>query len=100
MMPPAAHRDGSFSPEQKEYLQGFVAGIAASGVFVGTNATGLLTGNAVASTSPNLAAPAEEKIFNTPLTDLCKEERWKYDENPLDAWDRLLRHADENKTPD
>ncbi len=91
-----------FTAEQKEYLAGFMAGVSASGVFVGTTASGQLTASAAASATPNLAtpAPAEEKFFDTPLSDLCKEERWKYDENPLDAWDRLLRHADENKTPD
>lgn len=46
------------------------------------------------------AAPSEPTVHGTPLSDLCKEERWKYDEDPLDAWDRLLKHADENKTPD
>jgi ferredoxin-nitrite reductase len=90
----------AFTPEQKEYLAGFMAGVSASGVFVGTTATGQLTANAAASATPNLAAPVEEKIFHTPRSELCKEERWKYDENPLDAWDRLLRHADENTAPD
>src|SRR5205814_8288176 len=64
-------------------------------------AGGRLTVDAAASATGNLAAPATEMmVFQTPLSDLCKEERWKYDENPLDAWDRLLKHADENKTPD
>jgi ferredoxin-nitrite reductase len=102
--PPAATLpptpSGAFTPEQKEYLAGFMAGVSASGVFVGTNSLGQLTAAPTGAASPNLAAPAEEKIFNTPLADLCKEERWKYDENPLDAWDRLLKHADENKVPD
>src|SRR5882672_4456825 len=97
-LPPAP--SGAFTPEQKEYLAGFMAGVSASGVFVGTTAAGQLTASGAASASGNLATPAEEKVFNTPLSDLCKEERWKYDENPLDAWDRLLKHADENKAPD
>ena len=99
-----------FSPEQKEYLAGFMAGVSASGVlpFVGHTATGQLTSCPDLVEGRNLAAPAlsgvegpaEENFFNTPLSDLCKEERWKHDENPLDAWDRLLKHADENKPPD
>ena len=111
MIPPARSPEpaegsapsGAFTPEQKEYLAGFMAGVSASGVFVGTNASGQFTaspdsvGGAVPSPR-NLAAPAKERIFNTPLGDLCKEERWKYDENPLDAWDRLLKHADENNS--
>lgn len=80
-----------------------MAGIAASGGFVGMTAGGQLTATAETAVpgSGNLAAPpSEETFFGTPLGDLCKEERWKYDENPLDAWERLLRHADENKAPD
>ncbi len=91
-----------FTPEQKEYLQGFMAGVLASGAFpfVGTTATGQLTSAPGEPGATNLAAPAEPTVFGTPLGDLCKEERWKHDENPLDAWDRLLRHADENAFPD
>jgi ferredoxin-nitrite reductase len=79
-----------------------MAGVYASGAipFVGTNAVGQLTATPGAATSGNLAAPAEETVHGTPLGDLCKEERWKHDENPLDAWERLLKHADENKFPD
>ena len=96
-----------FSAEQKEYLAGFMAGLGAAGLapFVGQTSAGQLTATPAASATPNLAAPApapaaEPTVHGTPLSDLCKEERWKYDENPLDAWDRLLRHADENKVPD
>ena len=84
-----------------------MAGVAASGIFVGTTATGRLTADPGAAATPprNLAEPALSgvegaTVHGTPLGDLCKEERWKYDENPLDAWDRLLQHADENKFPD
>ena len=98
---PSAAPTGGFTTEQKEYLAGFVAGVSASGVFVGHTATGQLTSRPELAAGSNLAAPAgEEKVFQTPLADLCKEERWKYDEDPLDAWDRLLRHADENQAPD
>jgi len=96
--PPAA-----FTLEQKEYLAGFMAGAMASHAlpFVGATSGGLLTAEAAASASPNLAQPAAgATVFGTPLTDLCREERWKYDENPLDAWERLLRHAEEDRRPD
>jgi ferredoxin-nitrite reductase len=79
-----------------------MAGVYASGTipFVGTNAAGQLTATPGSATSGNLVAVAEETVHGTPLGDLCKEERWKHDENPLDAWERLLKHADENKFPD
>jgi ferredoxin-nitrite reductase len=99
--PPSADSPPAFTPVQKEYLAGFMAGAAASGIFVGQNATGQVTASPAGSTTPNLAAPAAEPtVYGTPVSELCKEERWKHDENPLDAWDRLLRHADENKAPD
>ena len=91
-----------FTPEQKEYLQGFMAGAMASGAFpfVGTTSSGQLTATPSAATSGNLAAPAESSVYGTPIDDLCKEERWKLDENPLDSWERLLRHSQDDKAPD
>ena len=47
----------------------------------------------------NLAEPAEETYHGTPVSDLCREELWKYEQNPLDIWDRLVAHADENRAP-
>ncbi|HKO18351.1 MAG TPA: NirA family protein, partial [Acidobacteriaceae bacterium] len=44
------------------------------------------------------AAPAET-FHGTPVEDLCREERWKYEENPLDLWDKLLAHANEDRAP-
>ena len=79
-----------------------MAGALASGSwpFVGTTSHGQLTGDAAGATTHNLATPAAETVHGTALDDLCKEERWKYDENPLDAWERLLKHAEEDKFPD
>ena len=94
--PPGA----AFTPEQKEYLQGFLAAAAARAPFVGLNAAGQITASP-AEGPQNLAAPAEEEtVFGTPLADLSKPERWKRDENPLDIWARLVAHADENRFPD
>jgi len=91
-----------FTPAQKEYLQGFVAGAMASGAFpfVGNTASGHLTASADRSATGNLAAPAESTVYGTPIDELCKEERWKLDENPLDSWERLLRHSQDDKAPD
>ena len=91
-----------FTPAQKEYLQGFMAGAMASGAFpfVGTTNSGQLTATPASATSGNLAAPADATVYGTPIDDLCKEERWKLDENPLDSWERLLRHSQDDKAPD
>ncbi|MDX2186644.1 MAG: NirA family protein [Opitutaceae bacterium] len=97
ILPPST---AGFSAEQKEYLQGFFAGVLASGAapFVGQTAGGLLTAVPGQSVTPNLAA--EPTVHGTPLGDLCKEERWKHEENPLDGWERLVRHAEHNQFPD
>jgi ferredoxin-nitrite reductase len=98
-IPDPANSGTAFSGEQKEYLQGFFAGIAQRGLvpFVGQTANGLITADA-GSGAKNLAAE-EETYFGTPVEDLCREERWKYEENALDIWDKLLAHANEDKAP-
>ena len=93
----------AFTAVQKEYLQGFMAGVSASGQFpfTGVTAAGTLTADPSTAVSGNLSAPAvEPSVHGTPLSDLCREERWKHDEDPLDAWERLLAHAEADKTPD
>ena len=93
-----------FSSEQKEYLQGFFAGVAFRQPFVGHLADGRIT-SAPAPGLPNAAAepaPAEEEqtVFGTPLADLCEQEIWKLERNGLDTWDELMEHAAANKFPD
>jgi len=73
----------AFTDEQKEYLAGFLAGAAQP-----------------LNPQPSTLKPAEPAVHGAPLAELCKQERWKYDEEPLDIWDKLLAHADENKFPD
>src|SRR6185436_5893474 len=92
---------GEFTAEQKEYLAGFMAGVAQRQLYpyVGEAANGQLTADP-AQGGANLAAPKEETIFGTPLSDCTKQESWKRELHGLDAWDRLLEHAEENKSPD
>lgn len=90
-----------FTEEQKQYLAGFFAGVMQRAPFVGQLASGAIT-NDPSSGVANLAAPAEEEptFWGTPVSELCAEEVWKYERNPLDLWDDLLAHAAENKAPD
>ncbi|HEX2747311.1 MAG TPA: NirA family protein, partial [Verrucomicrobiales bacterium] len=91
----------SFSPVQKEYLSGVLAGLAArqAAPFVGL-AGGLYTSEA-SSGGPNLATEPEEPSFHgTPVSELCRQEVWKYTEHGLDGWERLVAHAKEGKMPD
>ncbi|TAL01899.1 MAG: NirA family protein, partial [Verrucomicrobia bacterium] len=93
-LPPAT---GEFTTEQKEYLQGFLAGVAARVPFVGETGAGQFTADP-ASGGQNLAAPAET-IHGTPLADVCKQELWKHEKHGLDCWDRILAHAEANQMP-
>jgi ferredoxin-nitrite reductase len=95
----APSNSAAFSSEQKEYLLGFFAGAINRGAqpFVGHTAAGLITSDAT-SAAVNLAE-AEETFHGTPVSDLCREELWKHEQNPLDIWDRLIAHADENRAP-
>jgi ferredoxin-nitrite reductase len=90
----------SFTSEQKEYLAGFMAGIAQRGLlpYVGTTAAGQFTASPEEG-GANLARPAEETIYGTPLADATKQERWKHEEHGLDCWNRILAHAEANKLP-
>jgi ferredoxin-nitrite reductase len=89
-----------FTTEQKDYLRGIFSSVADLGAhpFVGHTATGLFT-NESSLAGTNLAGPVEEMYHGTPVSDLCREELWKHEQNPLDLWDKLVAHADENRAP-
>jgi ferredoxin-nitrite reductase len=91
--------DATLTVEQKEYLQGFTAGLAAANAFpfVGQNTQGQLTASASDGTQ-NLAAPG--KWFGFDLDEITNEERLKREQNPLDIWDKMLAHARANKAPE
>lgn len=93
----AAPVAGHFTEEQKQYLQGLFSAAAQRYPFVGQLESGKFTNRSAADVA-NLAD--EPEFFGTPLSDLCAEEVWKYEANPLDAWDALLAHASEDKAPD
>lgn len=91
-----------FTEQQKQYLQGFFAGIAQRGLvpFVGHTAEGLITSDP-ASGLPNQASLSteEETWFNTPVSDLCREERWKHEQDPFAIWDKVLQYSNRNQPP-
>ncbi len=94
----------AFTDEQKEYLQGFFAGLSARKVapFVGILSDGRISA-APAPGLENQAVPSastEQTVFGTPISDLSEQEIWKLEQPGLDIWDKLLAHAEENKFPD
>jgi len=72
-----------FSPEQKRYLEGFFAGVAAQGVTFG-----------------EVAAQAVQADGGVAWEDLTKEERIKRELNPLDATEELILKARWNAKPE
>jgi ferredoxin-nitrite reductase len=81
----------SLTQEQKEYLQGFTAGLAAaSAVPIGTPDL-----PSIGSSSPS----QPPSWFGWPLDEITREELLKREENPLDIWDKLLAHAQHDQPP-
>ncbi len=80
---PLQHVNGEpLTDEQRKYLDGFFAGLAAHGVSFG-------------DVAPTLAT--DKKVS---LEDLIFEERVKHELHPLDAYDQILENAVTNKAPD
>src|SRR5579859_3754114 len=80
---PVQHVNGEpLNDEQRKYLEGFFAGLAAQGVKFSDVET----------------APMSEKKVS--LDDLIFEERVKRELHPLDAYDQILENAATNKAPD
>jgi ferredoxin-nitrite reductase len=99
----SAQAGEAFTEEQKEYLQGFFAGVTAriASPFVGQLPDGKFTAQAGPGIANLAAQPAPERtVFGTPVSDLCEQEIWKVEQHGLDIWDKLLAHAEENKFPD
>lgn len=96
LTPPA----NEFTPEQKEYLSGFMSGVAQRVLlpYVGETGSGRLAADPTQG-GANLAAPAEQVVFGAALGDATKQERWKHEEHPLDGWDRVLAHAEADQFP-
>jgi ferredoxin-nitrite reductase len=88
-----------FSSEQKEYLQSLFADVARGGLvpFVGHTGDGLITAD-LTSGLANMAEP-EATWFNTPISDLSREERWKFEQDPFAIWDKVLSYSNRNVPP-
>jgi ferredoxin-nitrite reductase len=85
LMPLDAQTKGDFSNEQKRYLEGFFAGVAAQGVAFGD----------ISPVPVQVAGKGGES-----LDDLTKEERIKRELNPLDATEELILKARWNAKPE
>lgn len=77
-----------------------MAGVAASGQFPRGETSSVSSDVDHEPTRASSSPASEPTLHGMPLADLCKEERWKHAEDPLDAWERLIAHADVDKFPD
>ena len=98
-MASSAINSREFTLEQKEYIRGLFVKKPWSGLvpFVGHTADGLIT----AEPAPGVANVAEpESIwFDTPVSDLSREERWKFEQDPFAIWDKVLAYSNDNTPP-
>jgi ferredoxin-nitrite reductase len=97
----AAGQVGDFDPEQKRYLEGFVAGVqiakAAKSVAGAT-----VSPAAIAPPEPTGPDAAGLKAQNRALASggkLSDQEKFKREEHPFDTYERLKAHAARNEYP-
>ncbi len=101
LKPATADQDGDFNPEQKRYLEGFVAGvqIAKAAKSVGGAAT---AGGPAAAAEPTGPDAAGLKAQNRVLASggkLSDPEKFKREQHPFDTYERLKEHAAKGEYP-
>jgi ferredoxin-nitrite reductase len=94
-----ATNPAEFTSEQKQYLQGFFAGIVQRGgkPFVGHTSDGQITSDPASGLADQ--AEVEATWFDTPVSDLSREERWKQEQDPFAIWDKILEYSNQNLPP-
>jgi ferredoxin-nitrite reductase len=88
---------GDFSPEQKRYLEGFLSGLQ-----IARAGRGLGGGKAPAAekpTGPDASHIAAQDRVTAAGGKLNEQERWKRDQHPFDAYQRLTAQAANNEFP-
>jgi ferredoxin-nitrite reductase len=98
---PAAIEAGDFEPEQKRYLEGFVAGlqIAKAAKSVGGAGTDAAAPTATEYVGPDAAAlKAQDRVLASGGK-LSDPEKFKREEHPFDTYERLKAQAKKNEYP-
>ncbi|MGL4286986.1 MAG: NirA family protein [Phreatobacter sp.] len=87
-----------FSADQKRYLEGFVAGAAASRAVGGLGATPAQAGPTVpiGPDADHVAAQDAQVAAGKKLVD---QEKWKREQHPFESYRRLAREAETGKLP-
>ena len=85
---------GEFSAEQKRYLEGFTSGIQVGRLKPAGGATGPAAPSG--PDAPHLAAQAKVEASGKKLAD---QEKWKRDEHPFDAYEKMKDQAAKDEFP-
>ena len=95
----AAAAAGHFNPEQKRYLEGFVAGAQIARAAKGLG--GATGGGAVASepVGPDAAGLKAQNRLIASGGKLSDQEKFKCDQHPFDTYGRLKDHAAKGEYP-
>ncbi|MGB8016569.1 MAG: NirA family protein [Pseudolabrys sp.] len=94
--PPAETAAGNFEPEQKRYLEGFVAGLQIAKTAKGIAAPATTSSEAI---GPEAAARKGQDRVIAAGGKLSDPEKFKRDEHPFDTYERLKAHAARNDYP-
>ncbi len=85
-----------FSPQQKEFLSGFMEGVRQK---VGS-LTATFTNAPLDPSTESQAATSEKSVHGIPVSELAKEEVIKFEEHPFDMWERMELNAIADKFPE
>jgi ferredoxin-nitrite reductase len=100
LKPAAADQTGDFNPEQKRYLEGFVAGVqiakAAKGVSGAAPGDGGAAPEPIGPDAAGLKAQSRVLASGRKLSD---QEKFKREQHPLDTYERLKEHAAKGEYP-
>jgi ferredoxin-nitrite reductase len=101
---PAAVAAGDFEPEQKRYLEGFVAGIQIAKAAKGVAGAGAAPGAAAPAvtaepTGPDAAALKAQDLTVARGGKLADQEKVKREQHPFDAYEKLKGQAAANEYP-
>ena len=92
---------GDFEPEQKRYLEGFVAGLQIAKAAKGLSGTNAAPNAAAAPepTGPDAAAfKAQDRVLASGGK-LSDQEKFKREQHPFDTYERLKEHAAKGEYP-
>ena len=98
----AAGDTGDFSPEQKRYLEGFVAGVQIAKAAKNVAGTAAATGAAASAPDPIGPDEAGLRAQNRVLASggkLSDPEKFKREQHPFDTYERLKQHAANGEYP-